>query len=64
MRTFVTLLLSGKLVDVTISGRFATPAELLRLNSSCSVVSADFRVRKSESVIVSGLSEVYLGGGP
>ena len=46
-RTVVTLaLFSGKRVDVTVSGGLA---ELLRLNSSCPVVSASFGVRKSES---------------
>jgi len=56
-------LFSGKRVGVTISGGFATPAELLRLNSSCPVVSG-FGIRKSESVIGSGWGEVCLGGRP
>ena len=64
-RTVVTLaLFRGKRVEITVSGGLATPAELLRLNSLCSVVSAGFGLRKSESVIGFGLSEVCLGGGP
>ena len=62
-RTVVTLALCrGKRVDVTVSGSLVTPAELLRLNSLCSVVSAGFGVRKSESVIGFGLNEDCLGG--
>ena len=46
-RTVVTLaLFKGKRVDMTVSGRFATPAELLRLNSLHPVVFAGFGVRK------------------
>ena len=43
-------LFKGKRFDVTVSGGSATPAELLRLNLLCPVVSAGFRVRKSESL--------------
>ena len=54
--------LFGKRVDVIVSSGLATPAELLRLNSLFPVVSDDvhrsFGVRKSESVIGSGCSEV------
>jgi len=42
----------------------ATPVALLRLNSSSPVVSTGVSVRKSESVIGSGCSEVCLGGRP
>jgi len=36
-------------VDITISGGLATLAELLRLDSSCPVMSTGFGVRKVES---------------
>jgi len=50
-RTVVTVaLFKGKRVDVTLSGEFATPAELLRLNSFRLVVSAGFGVHKYKSV--------------
>ena len=64
--TVVTVALSfGKRVDVIVSSGLAMPAELLRLNSSCSIVSdAGFGVRKSESVIGFGCSEVCLCGRP
>ena len=45
-------------VDVIVSSGLATLAELLRLNSSCPVVSAGFGVRKSESIMT------CLGGRP
>ena len=54
-RTVVTLaLLRKKRVDVTVSGGLATPAELLRLNSLCLVMSAGCGVRKYKSVIEPG----------
>jgi len=63
--TVVTLaLFSRKRVDVSVSGGLTTPADLLRLNLSCPVVSASFGVRKSESVIGSGCSEICRGGKP
>jgi hypothetical protein len=53
-------------VDILVSSGLATPSELLRLNSLGPGVSAGIGVRggKSESVIGSGCSEVYLGGRP
>ena len=63
--TVVTLaLLFGKRVDIIVVCGLATPAELLRLNSSGPVVSAGVGVRNSESVIGSGCSEVCFGGRP
>ena len=62
-KTVVTMaLFRGKRVNVTVSGGLATLVELVRLNSSCPVVSAGFGGRKSESLIGSGCSEVCLGG--
>ena len=62
--TVVTLaLLFGKRDVIVVCG-LATPAELLRLNSSGPVVSASVGVRNSEIVIGSGCSEVCLGGRP
>ena len=65
MRTVVTpAMFMVKRVNVTVSVGLATTAELLRLNSLCTVVFDGFGERKAESVIGSGLSEVCLGGRP
>jgi len=60
--TVVTLAwLFGKRVDVIVLYGLLNPSDLLRLNSSGSVVSAGVGVRSSEIVIGSGFGEVWLG---